>query len=97
MDQVTDIVVRLRDRSYSSKAPDPLVEEAATEIERLRRIVSMWEQCATMTRDMYGGCYRPAYAEKLEQTAKTLLAAAKAGKETFQEAWGKLAESLPTK
>ena len=31
-----DLVQRLRDRAYSFKAPDPLVEEAADEIERLR-------------------------------------------------------------
>jgi hypothetical protein len=30
------LVQRLRDRAYSFKAPDPLVEEAANEIERLR-------------------------------------------------------------
>ncbi len=30
------LVQRLRDRAYSSKVPDPLVEEAATEIERMR-------------------------------------------------------------
>ena len=30
------LVHRLRDRAYSFKAPDPLVEEAANEIERLR-------------------------------------------------------------
>ena len=31
-----DLVQRLRDRAYGSKIPDPLVEEAADEIERLR-------------------------------------------------------------
>lgn len=31
-----DIVHRLRDRAYAFKSPDPLVEEAADEIERLR-------------------------------------------------------------
>jgi hypothetical protein len=30
------LVQRLRDRAYSFKAADPLVEEAANEIERLR-------------------------------------------------------------
>jgi hypothetical protein len=30
------LVQRLRDRAYSFKAPDPLMEEAANEIERLR-------------------------------------------------------------
>lgn len=33
-----DLVTRLRDRAYSFKAPDPLSEEAADEIERLQRI-----------------------------------------------------------
>jgi hypothetical protein len=32
-----DIVERLRDRAYSSKIPDPLVEEAAGEVEKLRQ------------------------------------------------------------
>jgi hypothetical protein len=30
------LVQRLRDRAYGCKVPDPLVEEAADEIERLR-------------------------------------------------------------
>lgn len=34
--QGNDLVHRLRSRSYSFKIPDPLVEEAADEIERLR-------------------------------------------------------------
>jgi hypothetical protein len=34
-----DLVQRLRDRAYSFKAPDPLVEEAADEIERLRTML----------------------------------------------------------
>lgn len=33
------IVERLRDRAYSSKAPDPLLEAAAAEIESLRAAV----------------------------------------------------------
>jgi hypothetical protein len=33
---MADLVDRLRDRSYSSKFRDPLVESAANEIERLR-------------------------------------------------------------
>lgn len=31
-----DLVQRLRDRAYGCKIPDPLVEEAADDIERLR-------------------------------------------------------------
>ena len=37
---MTDLVHRLRDRSYAHKFPDPLSEEAADEIERLRSIDS---------------------------------------------------------
>ena len=37
------LVQRLRDRAYSSKAPDPLMEEAASEIERLRGYRDMAE------------------------------------------------------
>ena len=34
--QGNDLVQRLRDRAYGCKIPDPLVEESAEEIERLR-------------------------------------------------------------
>jgi hypothetical protein len=34
-----DLVQRLRDRAYSFKAHDPLVEEAAAEIARLREAI----------------------------------------------------------
>ena len=34
--QGNDLVQRLRDRAYGCKVPDPLVEEAADEIDRLR-------------------------------------------------------------
>jgi hypothetical protein len=37
---MTDIVTRLLDRSYMSKAKDPLCEEAAAEIERLKQRVA---------------------------------------------------------
>jgi hypothetical protein len=37
---MTDIVARLLDRSYMSKAKDPLCEEAAAEIERLKQRVA---------------------------------------------------------
>jgi tellurite resistance protein len=37
------LVQRLRDRAYSSKVPDTLVEEAANEIERLRGYRDMAE------------------------------------------------------
>ena len=37
---MTDIVSRLYDRAYSSTFPDPLIEEAAAEIMRLRELAS---------------------------------------------------------
>jgi hypothetical protein len=40
---MNSIVERLRDRAYSFKAPDPLMEEAANEIERLRGYRDMAE------------------------------------------------------
>jgi len=57
-----DIVVRLQRWSHdpdSSPASD-IMDEAAAEIERLRRIVSLWSDCAVKTRQMYGGVYVPA-------------------------------------
>ena len=45
-----DLVQRLRDRAYGCKVPDPLVEEAADEIERLRfAIRRLAEQDATLS------------------------------------------------
>ena len=44
-----NLVQRLRDRAYSFKAPDPLVEEAANEIERLWRMVSVLKAAADAT------------------------------------------------
>ena len=41
------LVQRLRDRAYSFKAPDPLLEEAANEIERLRLTDAEREAVAT--------------------------------------------------
>lgn len=41
-----DLVDRLRDRSYMSKAKDPLCEEAADEIERLRLKVHQMDMAA---------------------------------------------------
>jgi hypothetical protein len=38
--EASDLVTRLRDRAYSFKAPDPLIEEAATEIEVQRACTS---------------------------------------------------------
>ena len=40
------LVQRLRDRAYSSKFPDPLVEEAANELERLRQERNHWMAAA---------------------------------------------------
>lgn len=41
-----DLVQRLRERAYSFKALDPLVEEAADEIERLRQQRNHWMAAA---------------------------------------------------
>ena len=43
---MSNIVERLRDRAYSFKAPDPLMEEAANEIERLRQERNHWMAAA---------------------------------------------------
>jgi hypothetical protein len=40
------LVQRLRDRAYAFKAPDPLSEEAAAEIERLRHERNHWMAAA---------------------------------------------------
>lgn len=54
-----DIVVRLRERAFSFKSPDKLVEEAADVIESLRKQVASWERCSVMTREMFGNCIVP--------------------------------------
>jgi len=41
-----NLVQRLRDRAYGCKVPDPLVEEAADEIERLRQERNHWMAAA---------------------------------------------------
>ena len=56
-----DIVVRLRKWSISTHAvpASDIMDEAADEIERLRRIVAMWEDCAFKTKDLYGNVFVP--------------------------------------
>lgn len=49
-----------------------LLENAAAEIERLRKREALWQWCAERTTETYGGCYRPEYAEKVEAAAKEL-------------------------
>jgi len=45
-----NIIERLRDRAYSFKAPDPLLDEAAAEIERLREAIRrLADQDATLS------------------------------------------------
>jgi hypothetical protein len=39
---MSNIVERLRDRAFSSKFPDEILEEAAAEIERLRDLRDTW-------------------------------------------------------
>jgi hypothetical protein len=41
-----NLVQRLRDRAYSFKSPDPLMEEAAAEIERIRQERNHWMAAA---------------------------------------------------
>lgn len=49
--EAADIVTRLRGRAYSFKAPDPLLEEAANEIERLRWKAKTSESAARYASD----------------------------------------------
>ena len=46
-----DIVTRLRDRAYSTYRKDPLCEEAADEIERLRRVLAT-QECDILKRSL---------------------------------------------
>ena len=57
-----DITVRLRaadehDGLVCYRNPDG--PEAAAEIDRLRKIIAMWERCAVMTREAFGNCICP--------------------------------------
>ena len=69
-----DIVERLR--NISGEAGDQgdvvLCTDAAEEIERLRQRVHLWERCATKTVQMYGGCVRPEYEQRLEDAAVSM-------------------------
>lgn len=48
---MSDIVTRLRDRAYSTYRKDPLCEEAAEEIERLRRVLAT-QECDILKRSL---------------------------------------------
>ena len=43
-----------------------------SEIDRLRQRVHLWERCATKTVQMYGGCVRPEYEQRLEDAAVSM-------------------------
>lgn len=62
-DAVTDIVPRLRRWAQATRSMagpiGKVITEGADEIERLRRIVAMWEDCAFKTKDLYGNVIVP--------------------------------------
>ncbi len=49
---MSDLVQRLRERAYAFKSPDPLLEEAADEIERLRNGAVEIRQTGSVTEPM---------------------------------------------
>jgi len=46
------------------------VTDQEKEIERLSKRLALWEECATKTIEMYGGCVRPQYQENLRKAAE---------------------------
>lgn len=48
------------------------IEAREAEIDRLQKREALWQWCAERTTEMYGGCYRPEYAEEVEAAAKEL-------------------------
>lgn len=48
------------------------IEAREDEIDRLQKRLKLWDWCAERTMEMYGGCCRPEYAEKVEAAAKEL-------------------------
>jgi hypothetical protein len=63
---MSDIVNELRDRSYATKAKDPLCERAADEIERLRLTAEEREVIKWFSRLSYGdGGPLPTYCATL--------------------------------
>lgn len=74
-----DIVERLR--LWPTKVerleaePEPafrLMLDAAAEIERMQRLVHSWQRCAIATVEMYGGCVRPEYWQRMEDASMSL-------------------------
>lgn len=64
--EAADIVTRLRDRAYSFKAPDPLLEEAANEIERLR-----WKAKTSESAARYASDRKPTLTPEEREAVKT--------------------------
>lgn len=58
-------------REELSKA-DKRAQDFANEAGRLQKREALWQWCAVKTTEMYGGCYKPEYAEKVEAVAKGL-------------------------
>lgn len=61
-----DITTRLREiaagpdeGSVARAAVVDLAHECLEEIDRLRKIIAMWERCAVMTREAFGNCICP--------------------------------------
>lgn len=86
---MSDIVHRLR--WWPTKVerleaePEPafrLMLEAAEEIDRLRRIVWLWERCSRQTSEMYGGCVRPSVEAQAWPEGKVVAGSFAAGEET---------------
>ena len=67
-----DLVQRLLDRAYSSKAPDPLVEEAAAEIARLR-LTDAERRDISIAADAYDDNDDDADCERIAATLRGLL------------------------
>lgn len=69
-----DITDRLRRWTIATDAvpASDLMDEAADEIERLRKRNSLWERCAAKTVQMYGGVVRPEQEQALEDAAVQL-------------------------
>lgn len=47
--------------------------KAAEEIERLRKLVALWEECADLTMKTFGNVIRPQYVEKVRQEAERIV------------------------
>lgn len=57
------------------------IEAREAEIDRLQKREALWQWCAKRTAETYGGCYRPEYAEKVEDAAREFAAGDPTGSE----------------